>query len=184
MSSNSFLEPTIESTQDDLNTMPKSPSPYARSCDMYSHMGTMPRASCGRSGKRDKAKARGTSKDRIQDAPLPAVPEPRVTVVAAILKEEASLADEESELKETVPPKDSSQTMGPVAVTTILKSFPELRQLGEGTGDKAKGREWGLPEAEGKGTEEHIGTEIPEKDIVSREQMTEEKNSQENANLR
>ncbi|KAL8174699.1 UNVERIFIED_CONTAM: hypothetical protein K2H54_051560 [Gekko kuhli] len=189
LSSNGFLEPTIESTQDDLNTMPKSPSPYARSCDMYSHMGTMPRASCGRSGKRDKAKAREISKDRIQDAPLPAVPEPCVTVVAAILKKEVSLPDEESELQETLPPKENpspacSQMMGPVALTTISKSFPELGQLGEGTGDKAKGHELGLLEADGIGAEEHIRTEIPEKNIVSQGQMTEEKNSQENAKLR
>ncbi|KAM4877922.1 SH2 domain-containing protein 3C isoform 2-T2 [Thomomys bottae] len=40
----SHQEPdTFEATQDDMVTVPKSPSAYARSSDMYSHMGTMPR---------------------------------------------------------------------------------------------------------------------------------------------
>ncbi|MEJ1271688.1 SH2 domain containing 3C [Cricetulus griseus] len=40
----SYLEPdTFEATQDDMVTVPKSPPAYARSSDMYSHMGTMPR---------------------------------------------------------------------------------------------------------------------------------------------
>lgn len=34
---------TFEATQDDMVTLPKSPPAYARSSDMYSHMGTMPR---------------------------------------------------------------------------------------------------------------------------------------------
>uniref|UniRef100_A0A663N8E9 SH2 domain containing 3C n=1 Tax=Athene cunicularia TaxID=194338 RepID=A0A663N8E9_ATHCN len=46
-----FLEEPFDSIQDDLNTMPKSPSPYARSSDMYSHMGTMPRLNLGKAGK-------------------------------------------------------------------------------------------------------------------------------------
>lgn len=38
------LEPdAFEATQDDMVTIPKSPPAYARSSDMYSHMGTMPR---------------------------------------------------------------------------------------------------------------------------------------------
>ncbi|XP_037012493.2 SH2 domain-containing protein 3C isoform X2 [Artibeus jamaicensis] len=40
------LKPDIfEATQDDMVTVPKSPPAYARSSDMYSHMGTMPRPS-------------------------------------------------------------------------------------------------------------------------------------------
>ncbi|XP_065593649.1 SH2 domain-containing protein 3C isoform X3 [Cyrtonyx montezumae] len=54
-----FLQEPFGSTQDDLNTMPKSPGPYARSSDMYSHMGTMPRLSLGKAGK-NLGKARGT----------------------------------------------------------------------------------------------------------------------------
>uniref|UniRef100_A0A8D0L150 SH2 domain containing 3C n=1 Tax=Strix occidentalis caurina TaxID=311401 RepID=A0A8D0L150_STROC len=46
-----FLEEPFDGTQDDLNTMPKSPGPYARSSDMYSHMGTMPRLNLGKAGK-------------------------------------------------------------------------------------------------------------------------------------
>lgn len=42
----SYLKPeTFEATQDDMVTVPKSPLAYARSSDMYSHMGTMPRPS-------------------------------------------------------------------------------------------------------------------------------------------
>ncbi|XP_049484977.1 SH2 domain-containing protein 3C isoform X1 [Panthera uncia] len=36
---------TFEATQDDMMTVPQSPPAYARSSDMYSHMGTMPRHS-------------------------------------------------------------------------------------------------------------------------------------------
>uniref|UniRef100_A0A2K5XKW5 SH2 domain containing 3C n=1 Tax=Mandrillus leucophaeus TaxID=9568 RepID=A0A2K5XKW5_MANLE len=46
ISRQSHLEPDIfEATQDDMVTVPKSPPAYARSSDMYSHMGTMPRPS-------------------------------------------------------------------------------------------------------------------------------------------
>ncbi|XP_014719134.1 SH2 domain-containing protein 3C isoform X1 [Equus asinus] len=42
----SHLKPdTFDATQDDMVTVPKSPPAYARSSDMYSHMGTMPRPS-------------------------------------------------------------------------------------------------------------------------------------------
>ncbi|KAG3288040.1 SH2 domain-containing protein 3C isoform X1 [Ictidomys tridecemlineatus] len=44
ISAQSHLESdTFEATQDDMVTVPKSPQAYARSSDMYSHMGTMPR---------------------------------------------------------------------------------------------------------------------------------------------
>ncbi|KAM9324327.1 uncharacterized protein PAF06_000353 [Gastrophryne carolinensis] len=42
LSSNASLDNIFEKVQDDLTTTPRSPS-YARSSDMYSHMGTMPR---------------------------------------------------------------------------------------------------------------------------------------------
>uniref|UniRef100_A0ACB8F011 Uncharacterized protein n=1 Tax=Sphaerodactylus townsendi TaxID=933632 RepID=A0ACB8F011_9SAUR len=182
LSSNSFLEVTIERTQDDLNSMPKSPPPYARSCDMCSHMATMPRAK----GKRDKAN--GTPKDRIQDVTLSAVPDPHLTALEPILRKEASLADEESELREVPPPKDNHspvcpQTTEPVVVTTISKSVPELGQLGEGTESKANGHKQGPPDANRKDAEEHVGPGIPEKSIVSEEQTIKEKISQENAGL-
>ncbi|KAM9271299.1 SH2 domain-containing protein 3C isoform 1-T1 [Morus bassanus] len=74
-----FLEEPFDSTQDDLNTMPKSPGPYARSSDMYSHMGTMPRLNLGKAGKSlGKAKSsqscreKGTLSDKTpQTALLP-----------------------------------------------------------------------------------------------------------------
>uniref|UniRef100_A0A8C0VT13 SH2 domain containing 3C n=1 Tax=Cyanistes caeruleus TaxID=156563 RepID=A0A8C0VT13_CYACU len=46
-----FLGDPFDSTQDDLNTVPKSPGPYAQSSNMYSHMGTMPRVNLGKAGK-------------------------------------------------------------------------------------------------------------------------------------
>ncbi|XP_041908063.1 SH2 domain-containing protein 3C isoform X2 [Corvus kubaryi] len=46
-----FLGEPFDSIQDDLNTVPKSPGPYARSSEMYSHMGTMPRLNLGKAGK-------------------------------------------------------------------------------------------------------------------------------------
>ncbi|XP_065593647.1 SH2 domain-containing protein 3C isoform X1 [Cyrtonyx montezumae] len=63
-----FLQEPFGSTQDDLNTMPKSPGPYARSSDMYSHMGTMPRLSLGKAGK-NLGKARGTQSCREKGSP-------------------------------------------------------------------------------------------------------------------
>ncbi|KAM5146162.1 SH2 domain-containing protein 3C [Mantella aurantiaca] len=42
LSCNVSLDNILEKTQDDLNAIPRSPS-YARSSDMYSHMGTLPR---------------------------------------------------------------------------------------------------------------------------------------------
>ncbi|XP_010222029.1 PREDICTED: SH2 domain-containing protein 3C [Tinamus guttatus] len=46
-----FLEEPPASARDDLHAMAKSPAPDARSCDMYSHMGTMPRLSAGKAAK-------------------------------------------------------------------------------------------------------------------------------------
>ncbi|XP_006892592.1 PREDICTED: SH2 domain-containing protein 3C isoform X1 [Elephantulus edwardii] len=52
----SHLEPdTFEATQDDMITVPKSPPAYARSSDMYSHMGTMPRPNTKRARERQAA---------------------------------------------------------------------------------------------------------------------------------
>ncbi|XP_045053010.1 SH2 domain-containing protein 3C isoform X2 [Desmodus rotundus] len=52
----SHLKPEIfEATQDDMVTVPKSPPAYARSSDMYSHMGTMPRPSIKKSRDRQAA---------------------------------------------------------------------------------------------------------------------------------
>lgn len=60
-----FLEEPFDGTQDDLNTMPKSPGPYARSSDMYSHMGTMPRLNLGKAGKGlGKAKTTQTCREK------------------------------------------------------------------------------------------------------------------------
>ncbi|GAB0198428.1 SH2 domain-containing protein 3C [Grus japonensis] len=71
-----FLEDPFDSTQDDLITMPKSPSPYARSSDMYSHMGTMPRLNLGKArrslGKAKSSQEKGTPSNKtLRTAPLP-----------------------------------------------------------------------------------------------------------------
>ncbi|XP_073397057.1 SH2 domain-containing protein 3C isoform X3 [Dendrobates tinctorius] len=55
---NVSLDNVFEKTQDDLTAIPRSPS-YARSSDMYTHMGTMPRLSKKLSkSKKEKSKAR------------------------------------------------------------------------------------------------------------------------------
>lgn len=76
-----FLGAPFDSTQDDLNTVPKSPGPYAQSSNMYSHMGTMPRVNLGKAGKslgKDKSSQncceKGTPNNKTtQTAPLPSL---------------------------------------------------------------------------------------------------------------
>ncbi|XP_025969620.2 SH2 domain-containing protein 3C isoform X1 [Dromaius novaehollandiae] len=80
-----FLQEPFDGTQDDLHAMPKSPTPYARSSDMYSHMGTMPRLNLGKAGKspgkarssqscREKGTA-GSRPPRASPLPVPESPE-------------------------------------------------------------------------------------------------------------
>ncbi|XP_063288641.1 SH2 domain-containing protein 3C isoform X1 [Pelobates fuscus] len=59
----------FEKTQDDLVSIPKSPT-YARSCDMYSHMGTMPRLSTTRASKAKKEKASHVGSSNIPPADM------------------------------------------------------------------------------------------------------------------
>nr|XP_034958201.1 proteoglycan 4-like [Zootoca vivipara] len=126
LSSNGFLATTIESTQDDLNTVPKSPSPYARSCDMYSHMGTMPRGSSRKS--KAKAKDKGTPKEKDQDAGsqtgLPSFPHKNSPIVA-----------KEAKQKQKLPPSKADQSqvhiqyVRPITLLNSSNSFPEHRQV-------------------------------------------------------
>ncbi|XP_067398215.1 SH2 domain-containing protein 3C isoform X1 [Emydura macquarii macquarii] len=99
---NSFPEGTLESTQDDLNTMPKSPSPYARSSDMYSHMGTMPRANISGAGKRIKnsqsCRERRAAGDRTPGTSPPANPESVAPAVPALAADASSAAGESETL--------------------------------------------------------------------------------------
>ncbi|XP_059720886.1 SH2 domain-containing protein 3C isoform X1 [Haemorhous mexicanus] len=82
-----FLGEPFDSTQDDLNTMPKSPGPYAQSSNMYSHMGTMPRVNLGKAGKslgKDKSSQncweKGTPNNKTpQTAPLPSLKCPEMS---------------------------------------------------------------------------------------------------------
>ncbi|XP_006154132.1 SH2 domain-containing protein 3C isoform X2 [Tupaia chinensis] len=69
----SQLEPdTFEATQDDMVTVPKSPPAYARSSDMYSHMGTMPRPNT--------KKARDRARDQAQEQARKGSPEPHLVL--------------------------------------------------------------------------------------------------------
>ncbi|XP_031457479.1 SH2 domain-containing protein 3C isoform X1 [Phasianus colchicus] len=109
-----FLEESFGSTQDDLNTMPKSPGAYARSSDMYSHMGTMPRLSLGKAGK-SLGKARGTqscrekgsSRDKIHStAPLPVPKTLKMPGTLKLGKDPSSVsgkAEQEQEKEEALP---------------------------------------------------------------------------------
>ncbi|XP_062361492.1 SH2 domain-containing protein 3C isoform X1 [Cinclus cinclus] len=67
-----FLGEPFDSTQDDLNTVPKGPGPYAQSSNMYSHMGTMPRVNLGKAGKslgKDKSSQNGWEKGTPNNNP-------------------------------------------------------------------------------------------------------------------
>ncbi|XP_004713351.1 SH2 domain-containing protein 3C isoform X1 [Echinops telfairi] len=100
VSTQSHLEHTFEATQDDLVTIPKSPPAYARSSDMYSHMGTMPRPTVKRAQDRQAArKARQESKPHLASRSLPEPP----GLEAA--KKEVVQAD--------VPLEDDTLTVGP-----------------------------------------------------------------------
>uniref|UniRef100_A0A8C0G1I4 SH2 domain containing 3C n=1 Tax=Chelonoidis abingdonii TaxID=106734 RepID=A0A8C0G1I4_CHEAB len=117
---NSFLEDALESTQDDLNTMPKSPSPYARSCDMYSHMGTMPRTTPSGAGKRTKSSQsshnRGTTGGRAPGTSPPTIPESVAPV------DPAPAADASSGTL----PSNNSSSLGE-SITTERAVFPPLQ---------------------------------------------------------
>ncbi|XP_048821971.1 SH2 domain-containing protein 3C isoform X1 [Lagopus muta] len=110
-----FLEESFSSTQDDLNTMPKSPGAYARSSDMYSHMGTMPRLSLGKAGK-SLGKARGTqscrekgsSRDKIPStAPLPVPKTPKMPGTLKLGKDPSSVSGKAEQEKEEALPSGS-----------------------------------------------------------------------------
>ena len=58
-------KPTLVSTADDLSIMPKSPSSYARSGDMYSHTGTMPRARSSQRREQAEEKVRKPQQDPV-----------------------------------------------------------------------------------------------------------------------
>lgn len=110
-----FLEESFSSTQDDLNTMPKSPGAYARSSDMYSHMGTMPRLSLGKAGK-SLGKARGTqscrekgsSRDKIPStAPLPVPKTLKMPGTLKLGKDPSSVSGKAEQEKEEALPSGS-----------------------------------------------------------------------------
>ncbi|GAB1286242.1 SH2 domain-containing protein 3C [Apodemus speciosus] len=65
----------FEATQDDMVTLPKSPPAYARSSDMYSHMGTMPRPNIKRAHKQQ-AVQKAQEDSRESNLPSRRLPEP------------------------------------------------------------------------------------------------------------
>uniref|UniRef100_A0A4W3J3S4 SH2 domain containing 3C n=1 Tax=Callorhinchus milii TaxID=7868 RepID=A0A4W3J3S4_CALMI len=60
-------------TMDDLETVPRSPG-YARSDEMYTHMGTMPRCNSNRAKKLGKAPPNGQNQGNVRQNPLPPLP--------------------------------------------------------------------------------------------------------------
>lgn len=81
--SHSFLGEPFDSTQDDLNTVPKSPGPYAQSSNMYSHMGTMPRVNLGKAGK---SLGKDKSSQKCWDKGTPNNKIPQTALVSSSLK--------------------------------------------------------------------------------------------------
>ncbi|XP_049688704.1 SH2 domain-containing protein 3C isoform X1 [Accipiter gentilis] len=118
-----FLEEPFDGTQDDLNTMPKSPGPYARSSDMYSHMGTMPRLNLGKAGKSlGKAKSsqscreKGIPSDKTpRTAPLPNPESPKMSGTADPGTDSPSAAGQAEQEEEVAQPVD---TPGPAMART------------------------------------------------------------------
>ncbi|KAM9256572.1 SH2 domain-containing protein 3C isoform 1-T1 [Cariama cristata] len=110
-----FLKEPFDSTQDDLNTMPKSCGPYARSSDMYSHMGTMPRLNLGKEGKSlGKAKSsqscreKGTSSNKTPRTTLLPSPEsPEMSGTPDLGMDSPSAAGQAKEEEEEAQPVDT-----------------------------------------------------------------------------
>ncbi|KAM9371004.1 SH2 domain-containing protein 3C isoform 1-T1 [Phaethornis superciliosus] len=101
-----FLEEAFDGTQDDLNTMPKSPGPYARSSDMYSHMGTMPRLNLGKARSSQGCQEKPSNKtSRTATLHNPRCPEmsstPDQDTNSPIAAGQAEQEDEEAELVNT-----------------------------------------------------------------------------------
>ncbi|KAJ7409818.1 SH2 domain-containing protein 3C-like [Pitangus sulphuratus] len=76
-----FLEEPFDSIQDDLSTMPKSPGPYARSSDMYSHMGTMPRLNLDKAGK---SLGKGKSGQNCREKGIPSNKTPQTALLPSL----------------------------------------------------------------------------------------------------
>ncbi|XP_074779626.1 SH2 domain-containing protein 3C isoform X1 [Athene noctua] len=118
-----FLEEPFDSIQDDLNTMPKSPSPYARSSDMYSHMGTMPRLNLGKAGKNlGKAKSsqscqeKGNPSDKTPwTDPLPNLQSPEMSSTPEPGADSLSATGQGEQEEEEAQPMD---TLGTVMAST------------------------------------------------------------------
>ncbi|CAN8198061.1 unnamed protein product [Coccothraustes coccothraustes] len=112
-----FLGEPFDSTQDDLNTMPKSPGPYAQSSNMYSHMGTMPRVNLGKAGKslgKDKSSQncweKGTpNKKPPQTAPLPSLKCPEMSSTPDTGTDSPLAAGEAEQKEEKAEPGDTPE---------------------------------------------------------------------------
>ncbi|XP_053852298.1 SH2 domain-containing protein 3C isoform X1 [Vidua macroura] len=113
-----FLGEPFDSTQDDLNTVPKSPGPYAQSSNMYSHMGTMPRVNLGKAGKSlDKDKSsqncweKGTPNNKTsQAAPLSSLKCPETSSTPGPGTDSPSSAGEAEQEEEKAEPGDTVET--------------------------------------------------------------------------
>lgn len=91
---------TFDATQDDMVTVPKSPPAYARSSDMYSHMGTMPRPSIKKAqGKQATQKAQEVG--------------PELQVVPRSLPDPPGLEAAEKVVPGTIASREDTPTVGP-----------------------------------------------------------------------
>ncbi|XP_061332890.1 SH2 domain-containing protein 3C isoform X1 [Pezoporus flaviventris] len=106
--SHGFLEEPFDSTQDDLNTMPKSPGPYARSSDMYSHMGTMPRINLGKAGKsQGKAKSSQSCRNNGIPSNKPLLPSSKMSITPDLGTDSPSATGQTEQEAEKAQPMDA-----------------------------------------------------------------------------
>ncbi|XP_013914474.1 PREDICTED: uncharacterized protein LOC106543091 [Thamnophis sirtalis] len=132
LSSKGFLTFSFEITQDDLGAGPKSPSHYACSSHMFTHMGTMPRSST-----RQKVESRGAEK--ASGPTLPKATE--LGDVARVLAPQAGSPGEGAEPNK----KERSSSIvnvGPEVMVQAEKSSQRCLEPGEisspGTKEKPK----------------------------------------------
>ncbi|ELK26595.1 SH2 domain-containing protein 3C [Myotis davidii] len=131
------LKPEIfEATQDDMVTVPKSPPAYARSSDMYSHMGTMPRPSIKKSQNRQAA----LENEEVGPEPhlVPrGLPDPPGMEAAQekVVETEAPLEDTEGKpnpsAEEASPTKEPEDPRVDTEEETVPRNVPPERAAGE-----------------------------------------------------
>ncbi|KAM5328702.1 SH2 domain-containing protein 3C isoform 1-T1 [Glossophaga mutica] len=134
----SHLKPEIfEATQDDMVTVPKSPPAYARSSDMYSHMGTMPRPSIKKS--RDRRAAQEAQEGGPEPHPVPqGLPDPpheeaakEVVVGTKAPLEDTPATKLDPSAAEVSPAKPPEEPRGDTEEERVPETAPPERAAGE-----------------------------------------------------